>query len=523
MGKLLSSFKKTIIDEIVDGISSNTSHYYAFASNPIAYTGLAPDVSNDDYSTNFLSNWQLLFGKKIKSSDIAPVISKNMWTSNTIYDRYDNTSNTVISNNNFYVVSMPSVVGGYYHIYKCIDNANGNISTIDPGSIGTPTQTTSFVTTGDGYRWRYVSSFSSANFDKFASQDYVPVYANATLSSTASSFSGVEVVIITNSGNGYTAYTNGTVSSVQNSTVIQIENSASGSDDFYVNSAIYTYNTIETTSQLRLINDYVVNSSGKFIVVNTALDTTKITSGLTQYLISPAVIFETDGDSDPRAITYVNTTSYSIQNVVMLDIGSNISWANVKIQSNYGSGANVYAITPPPGGHGFDPITELNVKGLSINFTFANSEVNSIPTANILYNKIGIFKNPYSFSSNIASGDLSKGTLYTSNTFNQLLIANVSPSYVFNVGETLVGSNSGARGTVVFSNATNVFLSGDKYFIDGEFVSNSTGTVVTSLSINSSSVGIIYSKEIKPIYVENINNVNRSNNQTEAYKLTIEI
>ena len=94
MGKLLSSYKKAIYDEIVTNITSNTSQYYAFAANPIAYSNTAPAVSDDDYSTTFLNDWQLLFGKKLANTNIYPVINKNIWSSNTVYDRYDNTSNT---------------------------------------------------------------------------------------------------------------------------------------------------------------------------------------------------------------------------------------------------------------------------------------------------------------------------------------------------------------------------------------------------------------------------------------------
>lgn len=520
MGKILPSFRKAVVDEIIENISSNSVHYYAFASNPIAYQSTAPEVSNDDYSTLFINDWQMLFGKKIAVSDIAPVISKNIWNSNTVYSRYDNTSNTVLNENNFYVVSSPPVVGGFYHIYKCIDNANGSLSTVDPGSIGTPTQPQTFQTS-DGYKWRYIATTSSANYDKFASEDYIPVYTNATLSAAASTYNGVDVVSITNAGSGYIAYTNGTIQSVQNSTVVQIENDASSSDNFYTNSAIYVYNTLDTTSQLRLITDYVSNTSGKFVYVNTAFNTSTLSSGITQYLISPAVIFETDAEPTPKAIAYVNTISYSVQNVVMLDIGSNISWANVKIQSGYGSGANVYAIIPPPGGHGFDPASELNVKGLAINFAFSNTEYNTIPVSNTLYNKIGLFKNPYSLLSNTTTGNISKGTRYSSNTFNQIMIANITPSYVFSLGELIKGETSGSLGSVVFSNTTQVHISGDKTFIDGESLVDSAGSVVGSITI--SYVGSIYQKDIKPIYVENINNVNRSNNQTETYKLTLEL
>ena len=64
MGKLLPSYKKAIYDEIIDNITSNTSHYYAFAANPVAYSNTAPEVSDDDYSTTFINDWQLLFGKQ---------------------------------------------------------------------------------------------------------------------------------------------------------------------------------------------------------------------------------------------------------------------------------------------------------------------------------------------------------------------------------------------------------------------------------------------------------------------------
>ena len=135
MGKILPSYKKAIYDEIVDNIVSNTSHYYVFASNPVAYTGLAPDVSGDDYSTTFANDWQLLFGKKLANSNIMPMISKNIWASNTIYNRYDNTSNTLYIDNNFYVICEPASVGGAYHIYKCIDNANGAPSTVNRSRV----------------------------------------------------------------------------------------------------------------------------------------------------------------------------------------------------------------------------------------------------------------------------------------------------------------------------------------------------------------------------------------------------
>jgi hypothetical protein len=139
-----------------------------------------------------------------------------------------------------------------------------------------------------------------------------------------------------------------------------------------------------------------------------------------------------------------------------------------------------------------------------------------------LYNKIGIIKNPNALvSANLATGTIAEGSAYTLNTFNQLLIANVSPEPGLNNGDVVIGVTSGARGKVAFANSTQLQLTGDKYFIDGESIANSAGVTLATISINQ--LGAIYTKDLKPIYVDNINNVERANNQTETYKLTIEI
>ena len=517
MGKLLSSYKKSLVDEIVEGITSNTSQYYAFAANPIAYPSTAPEVTSDDFSTYFINDWTMIFGKKLSDNDILPVIDKEIWTSNRIYDRYDNTSNTLYTNNNFYVISQPSISGGNYIVYKCIDNANGSVSTVNPSSIGTPTQPSTFQTS-DNYKWRYITSISSSIYDKFSTNDYIPIYPNTTIQSSAKDYSGVEVVMISNSGSGYDSYTSGIIRSNPNTTLIQIENSSSENNDFYVNNSIYIYNTSTATSQLKDIVDYVANSSGKWIFLDSPANTTSITPSVTEYLISPRVIFNTDGNSHPRAYTTINATSNSINSIVILDPGTNISRAHARVVSNssFGSGANVYCIVPPAGGHGYDPAVELDMKGFGISFNFANSESNTIITSNTVYNKIGIIKNPF-----ILNANGSKGASYSSNTYDQTLVANVSPSFVFSKGEEVTGSNSGAKGIVVFSNTTQAILVGDKQFDDGELIANSSGSLVTTISIQS--LGDIYTKDLKPLYVQNINNVNRLSNQTESFKLVIKL
>ena len=157
----------------------------------------------------------------------------------------------------------------------------------------------------------------------------------------------------------------------------------------------------------------------------------------------------------------------------------------------------------------------LNMKGIAIGFKFSNTESNTILGTGVTYNKIGLIKNPYAMLANTA-----KGSRYAANTFNQLLKANVSPSYTFTKGDVVFGANSKARAIVAFSNSSQVFLAGDKNFTDGEGV-YTTGSNLTYISIQSR--GNIYTKDINPLYVQNINNVNRSNTQTESFKLILQV
>jgi hypothetical protein len=514
LGLLLSSYKKAVFDEIANSIFSNTSQYYAFASNPIEYVEDPPVSTKDNYSSVFEYNWNMIFGKKINEDDIIPVIKKNIWTANTVYDRYDNTSAEIHTKNNFYVITEPEVIGGSYHVYKCINNANGAPSTVKPSSIGNPTQISNFITLPDNYEWRYITTISNELYVKFSTVDYAPVYPNTSISLGAANNSGVDVVVVANGGSGYINFTSGIVQSNPNTTVIKIANNSSEIFGFYTNNSIYLFNNTSSTSQLKTIANYVVNASGKWIITETAVNTALISSGSTNYSISPRVVFETDGSAVPTAFSFVNASTNSISSVIVFDTGSNISWANVRIQSSYGSGANLYAIVAPSGGHGKEPAVELDMKGYCVSFEFENDENGNIISSNTNYNKIGILKNPYSISN---TG--SKGDIYTSNTYSCLLKANVS--FTFNKGEVVTGATSKARGTVVFANSSQVFLVGDKSFINGEFVSNATTSNVTTISITSR--GDIYTKDLMPLYVQNINNVTRQENQSESFKIVIKL
>jgi hypothetical protein len=518
MGKLLPTYKKALIDEMKDNMLSGSSDYYAFAADPVSSLTV-PTLANDDYDTNY-PVWSMLFGKRLTYNDVTLVIDNKQWEYGKVFDEYDNTSDTLHSNSNFYTVCIPGIVGGNYLIYKCIDNANGAPSTIDPSTIGDPQGKLSFQTS-DGYVWRYVYSVSSANYDKFATDDYIPVYTDQNIYATASSYSGVEVVVITNPGSGYDAHHDGIVEAVINSTMIQISSNASSFNEYYTKNGIYIYNTLETTSQLTYVKQYISNTTGNFVrVQDEGINTDNIIEGETQYKISPRVVFNTDADlgARPKAYTTINPYQNSIGSIIMLDIGTGITRANVSIQSNtlWGSGATAYAIVPPPGGHGSDPASELDAKGFCVAFRFSNNELTTIPD-NINYSKIGLMKNPYAMDINFEKSE----NRYQTNTFNQLLKFDINNIYyTFNVEDVIYGESSGAKGIIAFVNSSAMYVAGDRSFEDGERITYEDGT--PTLNITISAEGAIYTKDVRPLYVQNINTVERSNTQTESFKLIVE-
>jgi hypothetical protein len=523
MGKLTPTYKKAMFDELVDAIYGNTSQYYAFASHPVPLPpNTSPSgVTNDDYSVDFLNNWYMLFGKRLQAKDFAAVVFKNLWTPGQVWDRYDNQSQTVLSRNRFYVLAPPTDPEGDFYYYKCIDNNEGDPlrpSTKNPASIGTPMQPTTF-TTVDGYRWRYIAKISVDDFGKFATQDYAPIFPDPIIVADSMSYSCIDKIVLANSGVGYETWSKGVVESITNTSVIEIANSAYNRSQYYVNNSIYFNNPTSSTGQIFGIKDYYIQQNRKFVVLDGSANTDNISPGTTQYYIGPKVVLESDGKV-PVGYAVVNADSKannSISHIEILDPGSAISWCNVHIESNtnYGYGANVYAIAPPPGGHGANPAVELNMSGYGINITFINSEGNTIPTEGVLYNKVGIIKDPCALT-NVAT----KGVFYNNETFNQILVANVS--YTFERGQTIFGANTGSRGYVVFANSTQVWLAGDKTFKEGETLKNANNTLQGKIN-SIVQLGDIYTKDLTPLYAQNINNIERTKTQSESYKLVLKI
>jgi hypothetical protein len=168
----------------------------------------SPLTPVDSVKDEFYYFDDLLAAKRITASDVSYCIPRRNWTTGTTYDMYRHdygnritgttttqTSNSGASNlydSTFYVINSNN------NVYKCLDNNSNSSSTVEP--TGT---STSILTTGDGYKWKYMYSLSASQQVNFLSTDFMAVSTDATVSSAATD-GAINIVTIKSAGSGGT-------------------------------------------------------------------------------------------------------------------------------------------------------------------------------------------------------------------------------------------------------------------------------------------------------------------------------
>ena len=185
-------------------------------------TETAPTTPGDSVLNEFKNFDDLLAAKKITSSDVSFVVPRRNWTTGTTYDIYrhdyeefvtgststrvtSNSGATTLFDSTFYVVTTDR------NVYKCLDNDGNTASTVEP--TGT---STSVITTGDGYKWKYMYTLSASEQSNFLSTDFMAVSTNSTVASAAVD-GALDIVKIKTAGSSYTVSgggTSGTITAV---------------------------------------------------------------------------------------------------------------------------------------------------------------------------------------------------------------------------------------------------------------------------------------------------------------------
>lgn len=135
--------------------------------------------------------WRRAYGARISSLINANLVVPRIdWTSNTVYNNYETTTNSYAKNS-------------FDQVFRCLDNNGGIASTSEPAlTLSTTSMEEPYFMTADGYKWKYLYTISSFEKQWFMNEDWMPALTNKFVSDAAINGS-IDIITITNSGNNY--------------------------------------------------------------------------------------------------------------------------------------------------------------------------------------------------------------------------------------------------------------------------------------------------------------------------------
>lgn len=212
-------FKKTIADAVYQEVTSKTARYYHWFGKENTWQDFlspfipssptdTPGAPSENFRYELHVRRDILTAKLIKPSDVSYVTRRIDWTSNTVYDMYDDAYESTtgygygpaysgairLEDANFFVLTNE------YNVYKCIDNNDNSPSTYQP--TGT---TTEVFETSDGYKWKFMYSIPVSLRNRFLSSTYMPV--STSLKNQFYSSGEINNIAIENGGGGYNPLT----------------------------------------------------------------------------------------------------------------------------------------------------------------------------------------------------------------------------------------------------------------------------------------------------------------------------
>lgn len=494
--------------DIANSIVTGNSSFYIFTAKHLDYEGQGTETPVDSIANSIIDIYDnMIFGKKVTTSDITLMAVRNDWTSGTVYDKYDDQDSTLFESQ--YFVCHQEIVDGPRYVYKCIDNADGAEST-DAPLYASVVDHQPFITS-DGYIWKYLYQISNAQYLKFATNDYIPVIPDGNVTSAAVAGT-IESIQIVNGGQGYNNYYNGTF---QNSSDIEIggeffyrlNSDASSVDNFYLGCAI-KITSGSGEGQYRTITGY--NGTTKIITIGENDDdpTTRgfaITPAVNDtYEITPYVyVYDLGGtktsNTFARALVSANTGNsiYSIE-VLNPGAGYRLASANVSVSNTVGVSldAEFRPIISPPGGHGSNVPVELDARYVCMSVKFSNNESATISTNND-FRTVGIIKDPLFDTIDLVYSSSVGNFVADEEVFQYMPIKLAGTVVVENANTTLVGTDTDFQASLRSGDYILTTDGVSTHFSVINTISNSTFlTMTSSPSINQTDVNV-YKVEVK--------------------------
>jgi len=417
-------FKNSLIKDFrqsFSAFSKNENFLFIGKSTPWSNENL-PDPEIDSFDFEIRTWNDMLALKKILPEEVALCIRKILWTSNTVYNQYDDVVDLYSETTpvDFYVMTDDE------NIYKCISNNNGSQSLYAP--TGTSVD---LIITADGYIWKYMYSIRP-EMEDFITNDFIPVefldrliYEESDLRNEQlaveldAKFNGGKIsnIIITQVGSPYlgaidyepypseieapedlhfvryysTGFDSGLGKTVGFVGLNKKLTEVSNIDNFYTGNYIIYISTGPGAGEVRNIISY----DGTTGILATDSPFSVNLTGLSTYKILPKVLLVGDG-TNASCISVLNNETNKIKEIKILNPGKNYKTVTAEVlttKTDIKEKTILRVIKTPLYTHGAEAAEELGCKNAIIRSVFDSRDNQKLKFFND-YRQVGIIQNP---------------------------------------------------------------------------------------------------------------------------------
>lgn len=415
------------------------SVFYIFAAKPIPYANdsTVEPIVNSIESISYGAYRNMIFGKLISEDDVLPMIRNIPWQTGKVFASYDHRA-VDLETKDFYCVHPE---GSDYHVFKCLSNNAGSVSTVAPLRSET-TPDDEYYLTSDGYQWKFMFSVSSTLYNKFATSKFIPVVEDEDVKSSSVSGS-IESIEISDAGRNMDTFASGRFTDVAVAGNNQILTVFTG-----VNTALMSFmidsisGTITSGQGVQVKQGVVIIASGSIYRVTSQMIEVILTDEQSEFVYADGMTLFTDtGEAVTSSVvkTYTNPMSSNVgfYNGCTIYLSSGTGAGQTRQIANYfTSGNERRVLIDAP----FDPSPSLSTQ-----FEISpRVEINGDGTGASAIVKMDRFSN------SVASVEiLGKGVGYS---YADVTIAsNVSSSSTMMASLTAIISPPGGHGSNVFS------------------------------------------------------------------------
>jgi len=513
--KLTGPLSETVVVNTfnITNFPNPRDYFHVFLSRPVEWSSepTAPTPSDTRLDEATLKK-NIMGVKKVNPSDVCLMARRVDWVSGTVYTEY--ADDVDLTDEDFYVFNSDN-----YRIYKCLNNNNGNASTVKPSFSDVGPRNLS-----DGYRWQLIYEVSAADRLKFLDDDYIPVrfYGTSTrfdhngtiteliLDSRGSGFTSAPTVLILGDGTGATAtatVTNGYISS------LDLTNGGSG----YSFAFVYIYGgggsnatataVLEVTDLPNVVNQNVASYA---VAINGSIDRIDVTANGSGYIPSTTTV-QIKGDGTGAFARPVIAEGL-ITEIDVIDRGTSYTYAEVIIQGD-GSNATAKATISPQGGHGANVPQELMATTVAISVNIEDFQEDFF--LNNDFRQYGLIKNVKTFDNE---------NLFSAATGNACYVITVPDGSEYNLDDVIT-SGAGGEYLVAYVDNNTVYLlptiNNSNVEFDTDTVLDNETTSTTGLTVTTVTDPEISHRWGEVIYYSNISPLTREEFQTEKIKLYI--